>query len=263
MITVDFDFLRRCDPAGLAGARILDVGCGTGRHTAEACRLPAAEVFGVDLKHDDLGRARERMALHAGLGEHGGGSWHLAAADVTRLPFADDSFDLVICSEVLEHVEAERLAWQELLRVLKPGKLLAVSVPRRLPERICWRLSREYRQAEGGHLRIYRRKDLLRRMTGAGARPCRLHYAHSLHTPYWWLRCLVGPGRENHCLVRGYHRLLVWDMMRRPRPTRWLERLLDPVIGKSLVVYGRKNRPGDPQEVRCSTPRLPVRGSSR
>ncbi len=46
-----------------------------------------------------------------------------------------------------------------------------------------------------------------------------------------------------HPLVRAYHRLLVWDMMSRPWLTRALERVLDPVIGKSLVVYLRKPEP--------------------
>ena len=101
MITIDFNLLRRIDPAGLVGARVLDIGCGSGRHTAEAYRLPAAEIVGVDLNLDDLGKAAERMALHHNLGEHGSGSWHLAAADITRLPFPSESFDPVVCPEVM------------------------------------------------------------------------------------------------------------------------------------------------------------------
>jgi ubiquinone/menaquinone biosynthesis C-methylase UbiE len=240
VITIDFDLLRRIDPAGLAGARVLDVGCGSGRHTAEAYRLPAAEIVGVDLSVGDLAGAAERMALHHNLGQHGGGSWYLAAADATCLPFGDECFDLVICSEVLEHVFEEALAWKELLRVLKAGKLLALSVPRCFPERICWGLSREYRHTEGGHVRIYRKTQILEKLQAAGADPLRVDYAHSLHTPYWWLKCLVGPGRQDHALVNLYHRLLVWDMMARPRLTRRLQRMLDPLIGKSLVVYARK-----------------------
>jgi SAM-dependent methyltransferase len=240
VITIDFNLLRRIDPRILVGAAVLDVGCGSGRHTAEAYRLQGAKVAGVDLNIADLGRASERMALHDRLGEHGGGFWHLAAADVTCLPFANDCFDLVICSEVLEHVVDEASALRELLRVLKPGRLLAVSVPRNIPEQICWRLSRGYRDGAGGHIRIYRKNDILQRLKSAGAAVCRVHYAHSLHTPYWWLKCLVGPRREDNPLVNLYHRLLVWDMMAHPRLTRGVEKVLDPLIGKSLVVYARK-----------------------
>ena len=66
------------------------------------------------------------------------------------------------------------------------------------------------------------------------------HHAHALHSPYWWLKCAVGVDRDQHPLVRGYHRLLVWDMMKAPRTTRLAERALDPVIGKSVALYFAK-----------------------
>ena len=70
--------------------------------------------------------------------------------------------------------------------------------------------------------------------------PVGAHHAHALHAPYWWLKCAVGVDKGEHPLVKGYHRMLVWDMMRAPRVTRLAERLLNPLIGKSLVVYLRK-----------------------
>ena len=66
------------------------------------------------------------------------------------------------------------------------------------------------------------------------------HPVHALHTPYWWLRCLVGPQEDSNPLVKAYHRLLVWDMVKAPLVTRLAERLLQPVLGKSLVLYARK-----------------------
>jgi hypothetical protein len=54
------------------------------------------------------------------------------------------------------------------------------------------------------------------------------------------LRCLVGPQDDTNPLVEAYHRLLVWDMIERPLVTRVAERLLQPVLGKSLVLYARK-----------------------
>lgn len=174
------------------------------------------------------------------MGEHGGGSWALAAADVTGLPFQNGVFDAVICSEVLEHVGDHRKAAVEILRVLKPGGTLAVSVPRRWPEWICWRLSREYTRRPGGHIRIYHRRQLLALLHSCGAMaPLRSHHAHALHVPYWWLKCLVGLSR-NPLPVRLYQRFLTWDIFARPRITRVLEALLNPLLGKSLVVYFRK-----------------------
>ena len=71
------------------------------------------------------------------------------------------------------------------------------------------------------------------------------HYAHALHAPYWWIKCAVGVGNDDHPLVKAYHRLLVWDIMKRPRATRWAERALNPVLGKSLVVYLHKPEHAD------------------
>jgi hypothetical protein len=63
------------------------------------------------------------------------------------------------------------------------------------------------------------------------------HYAHGLHSPYWWLKCFVGTTNDENRFVKAYHRLLVWDIMKAPRATRLAERVLSPLIGKSIVVY--------------------------
>jgi hypothetical protein len=65
-------------------------------------------------------------------------------------------------------------------------------------------------------------------------------YAHSLHSPYWWLKCLVGPTRSDSTVVNLYHRFLTWEMMKKPRPVKFLDRLLNPLMGKSLVLYFKK-----------------------
>jgi SAM-dependent methyltransferase len=238
MITVEFDRLET-----KPGYKILDIGCGSGRHTCAAYRLPNVIAVGADLKYDDLTEAAGRLELHDRLGEHGGGVWALAAADVTGLPFKDDDFDLVVCSEVLEHIENHLQAIREIVRVLKPGCNLVVSVPRYWPERICWALSTYYHRVEGGHVRIFRAAQLIADLQSAGLTPWARHYAHSLHTPYWWLKCLVGPDRKGCLPVNLYQRFLTWDIMKQPCCTRMLEQMLNPVLGKSVVVYLRKVQP--------------------
>lgn len=235
MITVDF---RRAPLR--AGDRILDVGCGSGRHMGETVRHAGTLTVGTDLHPADLLEAEKRLATLGEMGEIRG-SWVLAASDITALPFPDHAFDLVICSEVLEHVPDHRAAMAELVRVLKPGGDLVISVPRYYPEKVCWMLSREYRSTPGGHIRIYGRKAMEKLMTDSGVVVRDRRHAHSLHVPYWWLKCVLGLERSDALPVRAYHRLLVWDMMRRPRATRFLDRLLNPVMGKSVVFYGRRN----------------------
>ena len=235
MITVDFNRLS-IKP----GYRILDIGCGTGRHTCAVSRFKQVTAIGADINFDDLIEARNRLQYHEELGECGGGPWGTFRADITCLPFKDDFFDLVICSEVLEHIPDQEAAINQIIRVLKPGKDLVVSVPRYLPERICWALSKDYHNANNGHIRIYKKKELTALLEDAGAKEWAVGFAHGLHTPYWWLKCLVGPTRDDSVLVNSYHSFLVWDMMKRPRISRFLDELLNPLIGKSVVLYLRR-----------------------
>jgi SAM-dependent methyltransferase len=232
MVTVEF---KRLPVA--PGFKILDVGCGSGRHSAAAYQLQDVTAVGVDLDFGHLTEARNRLDLHDRIGVHGDGRWALAAADVLQLPFEDDCFDLVVCSEVLEHIVAHQTAIREIIRVLKPGRNLVVSVPRYWPERICWILSADYRHSEGGHVRIFKQPQLIIDLERAGLKKWAVHFAHALHTPFWWLKCWVGPDRNDSRAVNLYHRFLTWDIMRRPRAVRLLERLLNPLLGKSVVVY--------------------------
>ncbi len=235
VITVDFKRLN-IKP----GFKILDIGCGPGRHTCAAYEHQKVTVVGADLSLKDLKEAKSRLNFHDSVGAHGNGAWALSTADVTRLPFKDASFDLVICSEVMEHIPDHEIAAGELLRVLKPGMNLVVSVPRFFPEKICWALSDEYYNANQGHVRIYKKKEIVKMIKNSGAMHFGSHWAHSIHTPYWWLKCLVGPTRTDSGAVNLYHRFLTWDIMKKPVATRFADRLLNPLMGKSIVLYFRK-----------------------
>ncbi|WOJ92530.1 methyltransferase domain-containing protein [Congregibacter variabilis] len=223
-----------------AGQRVLDLGCGEGRHVIAACALDGVDAVGVDLSLNDLATARERMQEFRGDAAEDSALFLLLAGDALRLPFADASFDAVICSEVLEHIPDYRSALTEIARVLKPGGRFCASVPRAWCERICWSLSRDYHQVMGGHLRIFNTQNLRRDIEKQGFDLYFEHGAHALHSIYWWLQCLFWKSRETNWLVRQYHRLLVWDMMSQPAFTRVLERVLNPVLGKSVVMYFRK-----------------------
>jgi len=233
VITVDF---ARLNLRG--GMRVLDAGCGTGRHLAEAFRREGVAVVGLDRNGEDLVKAGNLMRLLER--EREGGPWLVCRGDVTSLPFRDGAFDVVVCSEVLEHVRDADAAVRELVRVLKPGGSLAVSVPRFFPELVCWSLSRAYHEEEGGHVRIFTRRELLGLLEGAGTRCRHVSYRHALHSPYWWLRCLVGHKNDVALPVRLYRRLLEWDIVRGPAWVRMIDALLNPLIGKSIVLYLEK-----------------------
>jgi len=222
------------------GFKILDIGCGPGRHVSALYAHENVTVIGADLSLDDLKQGVKRLQFHDQLGAHCGGTWAFTTADITRLPFKDNEFDLVICSEVMEHIPDEGKAASELLRVLKPGHDLVVSVPRFWPERICWALSDEYFNANQGHIRIYKKNQLMQLIEKAGAKYRTAHHAHSLHSPYWWLKCFVGPTREDSIAVNLYKRFLTWDILSKPVLTKTLDRYLNPLMGKSLVLYFKK-----------------------
>jgi len=235
MLTVDYDRLRV-----RPGERLLDLGCGAGRHAFEALRR-GVRVVAVDADDAEAKNAAGLLSAMVDDGQAGSdGAGAAAVGDALHLPFPDGTFDRVIAAEVLEHIPEDRQAMAELARVLRPGGTMAVTVPRWYPELLNWALSDEYHSVPGGHIRIYRRAALVGRLQAAGLRLYGRHHAHSLHSPYWWLRSAVGPANTEHRLVRAYHRMLVWDITRRPWVLRAADRLLNPVLGKSLVVYLEK-----------------------
>jgi SAM-dependent methyltransferase len=233
----------RFDQLGVRpGDLVLDAGAGFGRH-AFALARQGANVIALDYAQGEVASTRATFAAMAEAGEIAeerfvGG----LQGDATRLPFADSSFDRVITSEVLEHIEADTAAITEFVRVLKPGGTFAATVPTWLPEKINWMLSDEYHapKAVGGHVRIYTATELKAKLRSAGLAITGSHHAHALHSPYWWLKCAVGVRRDDHRLVQAYKRLLEWEIVRQPRSMRAFERAASPVLGKSYIVYANK-----------------------
>ena len=235
MITIDFNKLD-IKP----DARILDIGCGEGRHTIKACQQKGTICIGADFVFKNLVETKNKLSFYNNFTDLKCKTVDLSCMDVTKMPFKNSSFDSIICSEVLEHIPDDAMAISELVRILKPKKNLAVSVPRFWPEKICWHLSDEYFNANMGHVRIYKKKSLIKTIESFGVKHYACHYAHSIHAPFWWLKCFFGPNRTDSKPVNLYHRILVWDLMKKPKFTSFIDKLLNPVLGKSLVLYFKK-----------------------
>jgi SAM-dependent methyltransferase len=218
------------------GERVLDLGCGGGRHAFEALRRGAI-VVALDRSAGELREVALMFRAMTSAGEiPENARGDVVRGDLLDLPFPARTFDKVIASEVLEHICDDEAAMREIARVLKDTGELAVTVPRYFPERVCWALSDAYHDIPGGHVRIYSEKELRAKLHRAGFDQAGRHHAHALHSPYWWLNCAFG---EKSRVARTYHRMLVWDIVSRPRLTRGAERWLNPVLGKSVVVYAR------------------------
>jgi SAM-dependent methyltransferase len=237
MLTVDLDLL------GIdAGTTVLDMGCGGGRHAFAVLRR-GADVVAFDADEAELATVLGTMTAMVEAGEvPPGATGTPVQGDALALPFGDGTFDRIIAAEVLEHIPDDVAAIDELARVLAPGGRMAVTVPARFPERINWALDDEYHDFPGGHIRIYSQGELEGRLSAAGLLVRGSRRAHALHSPYWWIRCAGGVNNADRLLARRYHDVLVWQIMKNPPVLRLLDDVLNPVIGKSLIVYVEKPR---------------------
>jgi SAM-dependent methyltransferase len=145
-----------------ANARILDAGCGSGRFMVELAKLGA--VTGVELSQTSVALARKRA-----LGE-------VIAGSVLEMPFADDSFDLAVSLDVIEHLEDDLAALRELRRTIAPGGALLVTVP---AYQWLWSGHDEINH----HHRRYTRRSLQHAAEQAGWRQVRTTYFNSLLLP--------------------------------------------------------------------------------
>jgi len=234
MITIEPDLLGIND-----GDTTLDGGCGDGRHSWEVYDRSHSAVVAFDIDAvcvkknkymlDSLKQQKEVQ-----------GKYHLLVANVTKLPFKDGSFDKVICSEVLEHIPEDKMAVGELTRVLRKYGAIGISVPHFLAESICWKLSREYYGFPGGHIRIYRTRELLHLADTAGLSVYGIRRKHALHSFYWVLRCVFGIKKERAWVPSLYNRFLEWDLRANHRFFRWVEGILGHLCPKSLAIYAQK-----------------------
>ncbi|MFP4626898.1 MAG: class I SAM-dependent methyltransferase [Natronomonas sp.] len=241
MQTIDFDRLG-VDP----GDRVIDVGCGEGRHCHGAV-LYAEEtgasvtdevnVVGIDIDGSRLQSARSDYEEHVSEYVENTPPPVFCRGDATSIPVSNSSVDVVVCSEVLEHLPDFGSALDEISRVLKPDGRLAVSVPRYGPERVCWALSSSYHEVEGGHVRIFRRRELHEAIESRGYRCIDSHYAHALHAPYWWLKCLWWDLNDQPGVLSKYEQFLERMILEDAPVATAVERVLNPVLGKSLVLY--------------------------
>lgn len=235
MQTIDFNTLGLKD-----GQRALDLGCGAGRHVHAMYYAAKCHVVGIDLGFEDVKRTRAGFEQIPDMDPATERHYSLSVGNALALPFPDASFDKIVCSEVMEHIPDYKQAIAECERLLKPGGTLAISVPRFFPEWVCWKLSDDYHNEPGGHVRIFRESVLKGAVEEKGLSFYHRHWAHGLHSPYWWLKCAFGVKREDVGIINAYKKFLEWDILQAPLLTRTLEKIAGPLMGKSVVFYFTK-----------------------
>lgn len=231
MLTVDF---RRLPLA--QRDLVLDAGCGEGRHVFECFRHDCS-VLGMDLSHRSLLKARYVLGQMRERREAKGRVF-LLRGDALRFPFPDETFDKIICAEVIEHVDDEHRGMAELARILKTRGKIAVTVPTLFTEHLYDKLSQEYFRTPGGHVRKVVPQALARSMEENGLQVYAVGFAHAFHSPYWMLRCLCGLHDEKAIIPLVYRKFLHLALF--SKPLRLSEKLCNYFFPKSIILYAQK-----------------------
>jgi SAM-dependent methyltransferase len=209
-------------------ARVLDVGTGTGANLRMLQDLGYARVVGLDVNDEVI-----RFCETKGLG-------HVRRGDVCAIPFGDESFELVLVTDVIEHVDSDARALAEIARVLAPGGRALITVP---AFQSLWGLQDEVAE----HKRRYRLGTLVRRVTDAGLAPRRrFYFNYLLCGPIWLARQVIrlagvrlaSEGQVNTPILNALlSRVFAVDVVTAP----WLR----PPFGVSIFLMAFKPPAGD------------------
>jgi SAM-dependent methyltransferase len=145
-----------------SGARVLDAGCGTGRNVVDFAAL--GTVTGVDSSPEAIEFCRQR------------GISGVSRGVIEQLEFEDGSFDLILATDVLEHLHDDLAAMVELRRVAAPGAYLLSTVP-------AYRWLWSQHDSEHHHFRRYTSRELRRRLERSGWKPVAWSYFNSVLLP--------------------------------------------------------------------------------
>lgn len=152
-------------------SHILDIGCAGGFMTNKiALMFPKSKVYGIDVYPDAIAYAKSQFP-HI----------HFKSADAHHLPFAKDSFDLVVCYETIEHVLDPKKILKEMKRVIKKdGTVIIAMDSGNLMFRIVWLFWEKTfgRAWQGAHLHPFNHQDLEEIIEGAGFKITKKHFSH-------------------------------------------------------------------------------------
>ena len=230
MLTFDFNRIN-INPGGT----MLDLGCGEGRHIFGVMeKFPDLKCIGLDPHIESLDKAFEGLKFLESISNT---KTNFLSGSAYSLPFSDNSFDLVVCSEVLEHLHDYKDAIKEINRVLKPGGQFLASVPAEFPEKICWLLSEAYQNQPGGHLRIFKKNKLIKEVAEHNFSFESSQRFHSIHSAYWWLRCLFWKSQESNIIIKGYKKILERHILKKPFFLDLIDKIFNPILGKSIAFY--------------------------
>lgn len=221
---------------------VADIGCGNGGHAA-FCARQGASVILVDLEPVTVAETAARIAEIPG---HGRIEFH--ASDSDPLPIADASCSRIICSEVVEHVDAPERLMRELVRIGKPGAQYLFTCPDPGSEALQQKLAPPGYWAKPFHLRILSHEDLDRLVQGAGLTIERRH-SYGFYWNLWlvlYRACNLPMDKPEHPLLDAWTR--TWDaLLELPEGLR-IKTIMDDMLPRSQLVIARKPERQEPEK---------------
>ena len=169
---------------------VIDVGCGDGEHSY-FCARQGAEVIFIDMDAAKLSGAEKKIRAspaHA---------YRAILSDCNPIPLPDATGDIIICTEVLEHVTDPRQFLEELVRVAKPGAQFVVTVPDARSEKLVAATAPDMYFKAPNHIRIFAEEELRDYLIDSGLEIQNEQYFGSYWSMYMALSWLTSENDEN------------------------------------------------------------------
>jgi len=221
-----------------ASDTVIDIGCGDGGFIG-FCAQQGAEVIFVDRDAEKVATTEERIkpsAAHA---------YRAIVSNCDPVPLEDGTGDIVMCTEVLEHVPDPAVFLQEIIRVAKPGGTLVITVPDSRSEIFVGATApAEYFQ-EPNHIRIFTADEFRALILEAGLQIESHQFKGCFWSMYWplsWLTCEPGgeglPIDNPHPITDHWTRL--WQEVQRHPQGDKIRDTLNSLLPKSQCIVARK-----------------------
>jgi ubiquinone/menaquinone biosynthesis C-methylase UbiE len=218
------------------GMRVVDVGCGVGQYSNFCARL-GAEVTALDIQEDKL------ASLGANLPESVPGSIKGIVSDCDPIPLPDNFADLVVCTEVLEHVPSPQGLCAEMLRIVKPGGKLVISVPDDRSEQLIKEVAAPSYFEEPNHIRIFSRDSFTRLILESGMEIERTEATGAFWSMFFlfkWATALPGESLidDVHPVTQAWAE--TWHELLKLPDSDSIVRAMNDALPKSQFIIARK-----------------------
>lgn len=216
---------------------VIDVGCGDGA-LIHFCARQGAEVIFIDRNAGALARTRAKIEASPAR------AFRAIESDCDPIPLDDDSGDLVICTEVLEHVPDPRAFLRELIRVTRPGGQLLVTVPDSRSEQLVAATAPPQYFQEPNHIRVFEAGEFRRLVEEAGLEIESHRFVGCFESMYWplaWLTCEPDSGLpldNAHPIPDHWTRL--WQEVQRHPQGHKIRNALNQLLPKAQSIVARK-----------------------